>query len=149
MELQNLPPSCLLGLKEASLLSMFPLDGKEYLIFQLDCQSTEIENLFKEVNQLQEVCRFKVKNTCCIVAKKIQQQNNPPIDLRAILSGRELQIATLVAMGCPNKQIANKLHISEWTVATHLRRIFAKLRVESRAAMIYQCATLIRNQCDA
>lgn len=44
-----------------------------------------------------------------------------------ILTKRELQIVMLVAEGQANKQVANQLHISEWTVATHLRRIFAKL----------------------
>ena len=35
----------------------------------------------------------------------------------------------LAAQGLPNKSIANRLGISAWTVATHLRRIFAKLGV--------------------
>jgi DNA-binding CsgD family transcriptional regulator len=62
--------------------------------------------------------------------------------LADILTERELEIATLVALGQPNKQIADKLYISEWTVSTHLRRIFAKLGVHSRAAMVYRCMSL-------
>jgi len=42
----------------------------------------------------------------------------------------------LVAEGLPNKCISAILEISSWTVATHLRRIFAKLGVGSRAAMV-------------
>jgi hypothetical protein len=42
----------------------------------------------------------------------------------------------MVAKGYPNKTIAGVLNISCWTVGTHLRRIFAKLGVASRAAMI-------------
>lgn len=64
-------------------------------------------------------------------------------DLATLLSGRELQIAALVAMGYPNKLVAYKLHISKWTVASYLRRIFSKLGVETRAAMVYRCAQLI------
>jgi DNA-binding CsgD family transcriptional regulator len=52
------------------------------------------------------------------------------------LSPREVEIARMVAQGHPNKVIAEVLEISEWTVATHLRRIFAKLGVTSRAAMV-------------
>src|SRR5262245_42700339 len=59
------------------------------------------------------------------------------------LSKRELQIVVLVAEGCVNKQIADHLKISEWTVSTHLRRIFAKLAVDSRAAMVYRCLSMI------
>jgi DNA-binding CsgD family transcriptional regulator len=55
------------------------------------------------------------------------------------LTAREVQIARLVAGGLVNKQIAVELRISEWTVATHLRRIFAKLGVETRAAMVARC----------
>ena len=52
------------------------------------------------------------------------------------LSPRERAIAKLVAQGLDNKSIAKSLSISPWTVATYLRRIFSKLGVTSRAAMI-------------
>ena len=54
------------------------------------------------------------------------------------LSPREQEIARMVAKGLPNKAIAGVLEISEWTVGSHLRRIFAKLQVTSRAAMVTQ-----------
>ena len=52
------------------------------------------------------------------------------------LSPRELEIARLVARGYPNKTIAGILDISPWTVATYLRRVYAKLGVRCRAAMV-------------
>jgi|SRR5579871_2866713 len=64
-------------------------------------------------------------------------QGDAAVDL---LTVREREIASLVAEGFVNKEIAMTLHISEWTVATHLRRIFAKLGVETRAAMVHRCA---------
>jgi DNA-binding CsgD family transcriptional regulator len=54
----------------------------------------------------------------------------------ANLSPREQEIVRMVAAGHPNKIIADILEISSWTVSTHLRRIFAKLGVASRAAMV-------------
>jgi hypothetical protein len=44
----------------------------------------------------------------------------------------------MVAKSYPNKITASLLNISSWTVCTHLRRIFAKLGVASRAAMVAQ-----------
>ena len=55
---------------------------------------------------------------------------------RISFSPREAEIARMVAKGYPNKTIAAVLEISSWTVCTHLRRIFAKLGVSSRAAMV-------------
>ena len=55
---------------------------------------------------------------------------------QVILSPREEEIARMVAKGYPNKTIAAVLDISPWTVCTHLRRIFAKFGVGSRAAMV-------------
>lgn len=57
---------------------------------------------------------------------------------RHALSPRELQIARLVADGATNRAIASSLDISLWTVSTHMRRIFAKLDVCSRAEMVAQ-----------
>ena len=61
-----------------------------------------------------------------------------PTKLTEILTAGKLQIATLVALGqlIINKQIAAQLHISEWTVATHVRRVFCKLGVSTRAGMV-------------
>jgi DNA-binding CsgD family transcriptional regulator len=56
----------------------------------------------------------------------------------ATLSPREQEIARMVAKGYPNKTIAAVLEISTWTVGTHLRRMFAKLGVNSRAALVAQ-----------
>jgi DNA-binding CsgD family transcriptional regulator len=55
---------------------------------------------------------------------------------RVQLSPREQEIVRMVAQGHSNKIIADVLAISSWTVCTHLRRIFAKLGVGSRAAMV-------------
>src|SRR5476651_860588 len=54
---------------------------------------------------------------------------------RLSLSPCEWEIARLVAEGHPNKRIATLLDLSLWTIGTHVRRIFAKLGVSSRAAM--------------
>jgi two-component system nitrate/nitrite response regulator NarL len=61
---------------------------------------------------------------------------------RVQLSPREQEIVRMVAQGHPNKVIADVLNISAWTVCTHLRRIFAKLGVGSRAAMVAQLLEL-------
>jgi DNA-binding CsgD family transcriptional regulator len=61
---------------------------------------------------------------------------------RIQLSPREHEIVRMVARGHPNKVIADVLNISSWTVCTHMRRIFAKLGVGSRAAMVAQLHSL-------
>ena len=58
------------------------------------------------------------------------------------LSPRERAIAHLVAQGLPNKCIGKELGISRWTVATHLRRVYKKLGVSTRASMT---ARLVEN----
>jgi ATP/maltotriose-dependent transcriptional regulator MalT len=50
------------------------------------------------------------------------------------LTDREIEVLRLVATGMTNRAIANKLHISEKTVARHISNIFTKLDISSRTA---------------
>jgi DNA-binding NarL/FixJ family response regulator len=49
-----------------------------------------------------------------------------------VLTRREVEVLRQVAAGLPNRDIADRLYISEKTVARHLTNIFTKLDVESR-----------------
>jgi DNA-binding NarL/FixJ family response regulator len=51
------------------------------------------------------------------------------------LTAREIEVATLVASGITNREIADSLSISDKTVARHLSNIFGKLRLSSRTAL--------------
>lgn len=52
------------------------------------------------------------------------------------LSGRELEVLTLLAAGLGNKTIAGRLGISEHTVKSHVTALFGKLAVSTRAEAV-------------
>jgi len=54
-----------------------------------------------------------------------------PLD-GADLSGRENEIIRLIANGLSNKEISQRLSLSEKTVKNHISRIFAKLNISAR-----------------
>jgi DNA-binding NarL/FixJ family response regulator len=53
----------------------------------------------------------------------------------AALTRRELEIAELVRTGRTNREVAAELFLSQKTVETHLRHIFGKLGISSRASV--------------
>ncbi|KOU01964.1 LuxR family transcriptional regulator [Streptomyces sp. NRRL F-4711] len=55
---------------------------------------------------------------------------------RPALTGRERDILAQLATGLGNREIARALYISEATVKTHLRRIYDKLGVDTRAGAV-------------
>ncbi|MFG2092309.1 response regulator [Streptomyces sp. NPDC048612] len=55
---------------------------------------------------------------------------------RPTLTDRERDILAQLARGIGNRDIARALHISEATVKTHLRRIYDKLGVDTRAGAV-------------
>ncbi len=53
-----------------------------------------------------------------------------------VLSAREMEVLQAVARGLRNKEIADRLSITERTVKAHLASIFNKLAVDSRAGAV-------------
>jgi DNA-binding NarL/FixJ family response regulator len=58
-----------------------------------------------------------------------------------LLTRSEKVVARLVAEGLSNPQIAERLHLSRHTVETHVKHIFAKLGIASRAKLAAMVAT--------
>jgi DNA-binding CsgD family transcriptional regulator len=56
-------------------------------------------------------------------------------DRLAVLTSRELDVASMAAAGLTNRQVGQRLGISPRTVSAHLYRVYSKLAVGSRAAL--------------
>ena len=82
------------------------------------------------------ILNLEVDGVRCLLIKNPLPDATIPANVRVCLSPREQEITRLIALGYPNKAVADVLEISTWTVSTHLRRIFTKFRVSSRAAMV-------------
>jgi DNA-binding CsgD family transcriptional regulator len=138
--LESIAPTPTASDLSACVLGEFQVEQHQLLVVSLEPSSL----LDHELDQYIELERFTVQGKQCAI---VQLKNTSPIEVEIakLLTDRELQIATLIASGQSNKQVAKQLQISEWTVSTHLRRIFIKLGVDSRAAMVYCCASLIQS----
>ncbi|MEM9091076.1 MAG: LuxR C-terminal-related transcriptional regulator [Cyanobacteria bacterium P01_F01_bin.53] len=132
-------------------LGSFCVETRRYLIVSLSDSlplapsiTSSPPNLLKQASVL---CQFQLLTSqgaqdLAIVEASPTPRNmlsQPPIPL----TKRELEVVRLVADGQANKQIARLLKISQWTVSTHLRRIFLKLDVDTRAAMVHRCANFL------
>lgn len=58
------------------------------------------------------------------------------------LTPRELEVLKLVSLGLSNGEIAQELFISPLTAKTHVARLFGKLEVTSRAALVAKAKDL-------
>ena len=62
------------------------------------------------------------------------------------LTLREYEVARLVATGYSNKQIGDRLKISEQTVKNHLQSIFRKLALSNRVELTIHLSTRHRRE---
>jgi two-component system nitrate/nitrite response regulator NarL len=65
-----------------------------------------------------------------------QKQTDPEIEKIASLTAREREVVALIGEGIRNKEIADRLFISETTVRHHLTSIFSKLEVSDRVELL-------------
>jgi DNA-binding NarL/FixJ family response regulator len=81
------------------------------------------------------------------VLRRLQQEGTegppePPDAQAPRLTAREHEILTLIAKGFSFPEIAELLAVSPHTVTTHVRHIYEKLEVSSRASAVYEAVQL-------
>ena len=79
--------------------------------------------------------------SACLAKLRLSSEKNIQL-LDRYLTPREIQIANLVAKGMTNANIARELWITNNTVKQALKRMFKKLNVSSRTAMVVKIIKL-------
>jgi len=74
----------------------------------------------------------------CVLPQGAAAAVAPPTE--AALSEREIEVMTLLAQGLRDRDIAQKLYISESTVKFHINNSLTKLRAKNRYQGVYQAA---------
>lgn len=64
------------------------------------------------------------------------RQTMPQVTIENLLSEREQEVLSLLAAGLRNKEVADKLSVSNATVKSHIYSIYQKLHVNSRVEAI-------------
>lgn len=82
---------------------------------------------------LDRMSMTKLVNTALQGYEHATSQTDSPL---AVLSDREVEVARLVVKGLTNREVGERLFISETTVRHHLTAIYSKLRISNRFELI-------------
>ena len=111
-----------------------------------DCESLQIERLSFTPDQ-----RILLRGLCIpdeplarnsrflILMEKLNQRLDCPdanIQQRYHLTEREQMVIIYLMLGFTNKEIANRLNLSEYTVKEHLKRIMQKTKTTTRTGLL-------------
>ena len=80
------------------------------------------------------------EKSCTAILEQVAQPSDAELTSR--LSPRETEILSLLARGQTNKHIAQRLRLSPSTIETHLKRLFLKLEVRTRAQAVSRATEL-------
>lgn len=111
-----------------------------------DCEAIQVERLCFASDQrllLRGLCipdEPLARNTrLLIILEKLNQKLECPdsnIQQRYHLTEREQMVIIYLMLGFTNKEIANRLNLSEYTVKEHLKRIMHKTRTTTRTGLL-------------
>jgi DNA-binding NarL/FixJ family response regulator len=94
------------------------------------------------VSAIHSIARGEVVLQSAVASKFLRGHGNERSngDYDEKLTDREMEILRLAALGLRNKEIADRLHLSQRTVEGHLSHVFTKLNVGSRTEAILHAA---------
>lgn len=134
------------GKLQTRVILLIPDDGKEDVVeaVRLGCcgvvpRSTSTELLLKSIRKVHAGEIWLDRASTADVIRRLTKKGAGNVAARqgirehgAALSTREREIVGLIAQGFKNKDMAERLFISEQTVKNHLHNIFDKLGVSDR-----------------
>jgi DNA-binding NarL/FixJ family response regulator len=116
--------------READVLEAIRLGAVGYLL-----KSSSVEEIIHGIHQVNADEAVLDQSVAMFLIKALHQrppQQTPPI----ALTGREMEILTLMSEGLSKKMIADRLGIGSGTVGDHAKSIYQKLNVQSAPAAV-------------
>jgi len=111
-----------------------------------DCESIRVERLCFTPEQrflLRGICvpdePLELNSRLLIIMEQLHQRMECPdvnIQHRYHLTEREQMVIIYLMLGFTNKEIANRLNLSEYTVKEHLKRIMQKTKTTTRTGLL-------------
>ncbi len=105
-----------------------------------DASASEIVRVIRAVAAGEAVCppQFSLSLFQC-AARNVCFAFKPVRKTKFGLSRREQQLVELIRVGLSNKEIGNRLNLSEQTVKNHIHRILRKVGANDRLEIVEQC----------
>lgn len=103
-----------------------------------DASAEEIEAAIRAVHRGQTWLDPKVQARLVSALGDVgpAEPPRPPAGLPGNLTPREVEVLALIGEGLSNREIGERLVLSQATVKTHVNRIFAKIGTQSRAQAV-------------
>lgn len=79
------------------------------------------------------------------IARRIMEHfrhTGPVLDSRVELTARETEVLAMIGQGLRNAEVATEMRITENTVASHIKAIYRKLGISSRAEAAWHAARM-------
>jgi LuxR family transcriptional regulator of csgAB operon len=106
------------------------------------CMSHGVKGIFYEdsdsalfVKGIRAICQNELWFSRDVMTRYILDEHgdeHAALKIKNVLTHREIEILSHVAVGCKNEEIADKLCVSPHTIKTHLYNIYKKINVTSR-----------------
>ena len=94
------------------------------------------QTLVQCIRQVHAGDRWLDQRSLTRALEKLMRREAGTSELTSTLTPREMEILGMVVRGLRNKEIAEKLFITEGTVKIHLHNIYEKLQVSSRVELV-------------
>lgn len=145
----NLIPGILLASPQAAVVVTTILDDQEHILTALQAGANGylLKDLPEEhfIQKLRGILRGDPPLSPKVARKVLQyfsgtllkqpvvSHKQPALPELEGLSARETEVLVLIGKGLSRREVGNLLHLSESTIATHVRNVYRKLNISSRA----------------
>ncbi|HWE90059.1 MAG TPA: LuxR C-terminal-related transcriptional regulator [Pseudonocardiaceae bacterium] len=97
-----------------------------------------VESVLEDLASAEIALATRAQASELVAGRAASGLGRSPAGLASLLTGRELEVLSLMATGATNQRIADELVITSGTVKSHVKRILRKLCAENRAQAISQ-----------